>query len=78
MFSKSGAKINHMLYNGIMTDDGKSHFANTCIECGKCEAKCPQHIEIRKELKFVTKTLEGPIIKGVAATGRVFIRPKKK
>lgn len=31
--------------------------ADECIKCGKCEAACPQHIEIRKELERVTKEL---------------------
>ena len=34
--------------------------AYNCIGCGKCEKHCPQGIEIRKELKNVQKSLEGP------------------
>ena len=35
--------------------------AHQCVECGKCEAHCPQHIEIRKQLRAASKELEGPI-----------------
>lgn len=37
--------------------------ASNCVGCGKCEGHCPQHIEIRKELKNAKKELEGPIYK---------------
>ena len=29
--------------------------ADACVECGKCEAECPQHLHIRRLLKEVTK-----------------------
>lgn len=32
--------------------------ASQCVACGKCETHCPQHIEIRKELKNASKDLE--------------------
>lgn len=32
--------------------------ASACIECGKCERICPQHLEIRKHLKTVAETFE--------------------
>lgn len=40
-----------------------SSAASNCVECGKCEQHCPQHIAIRQELKNAKKELESPIYK---------------
>jgi predicted aldo/keto reductase-like oxidoreductase len=32
--------------------------SSNCVKCGQCEKKCPQHIEISKELANVKKRLE--------------------
>jgi hypothetical protein len=42
-------------YRRNTQDHGK---ASDCIRCGKCEAQCPQHLEIRKLLENVAETLE--------------------
>ncbi|MDD4836636.1 MAG: aldo/keto reductase [Dethiosulfovibrio sp.] len=48
----AGAK---QFYTAFTKDGGK---ASQCVECGKCEAACPQNIPIRKALKEVVATLE--------------------
>ena len=40
--------------------------ASNCIECGLCERHCPQHLEIRKELKNARRILENPAVKVAA------------
>lgn len=58
----------HRVYG--ITDYAKGEYANigkvdwmkgkpasACIECGICEDKCPQHIEIRKQLRETAEVL---------------------
>lgn len=44
-------------YSNVHTKFGGK--ASECIECGKCEKACPQHLPIRKLLKDVAKEFEG-------------------
>lgn len=49
-------------YKAIGTNDGmKGRNAEACIECGICEEKCPQKIEIRKQLKETAAALSKTI-----------------
>ena len=44
-------------YDCVLTGSGRGK-ASECIECGKCEKVCPQHLPIRELLKMVAKTFE--------------------
>ena len=68
---KSKAFQEYMLCTVLRKD---STSASNCVECGKCEAHCPQHIEIRRELKNARKALEGPVYKIAKKVVSLFLK----
>jgi predicted aldo/keto reductase-like oxidoreductase len=44
-------------YDCVLTGSGRGK-ASECIQCGKCEKVCPQHLPIRELLQNVAKTFE--------------------
>ena len=49
-------KGNSKLYHDLVA---KSHgLAKECLECGQCEAQCPQHIDIIDSLKLIVAAFE--------------------
>ncbi len=60
-FYNDGAMFNNIEgekkgYNMFISEESR---ASKCIECGKCEAACPQNLPIIEDLKKVAKTFEG-------------------
>ena len=44
-----------LYYNLVAKSHGK---ASECLECGQCEAQCPQHIDIIENLKLIAQAFE--------------------
>ncbi len=53
-------------------------FASQCINCGKCEQHCPQHLPIRAKLKEADKALRPlPIKAGLSVARSILIKKDK-
>jgi predicted aldo/keto reductase-like oxidoreductase len=49
-----GDEMPSVFYNSFL---GSDQNAANCVECGECETKCPQNIEITKNLKVAHAAL---------------------
>jgi len=58
VFEDKRARLFYTFQNGGITRS-KPSLASQCIECGKCEKKCPQHLAIPELLKDVADDMEG-------------------
>lgn len=72
MEKKNSARFEFAQNMGLRKKPG---FASQCIDCGKCESHCPQHINIREKLKEADKKLRPlPYKIGIHAARKIMIR----
>lgn len=67
--NKKSGRHNYMMCTAVRKNPSS---ASQCVECGKCEVHCPQHIEIRKELKNARRELETPVYKIAKTAVKLF------
>ena len=53
-------------------------FASQCVACGKCEAHCPQHINIIEELKKADKALRPSVLRPIMYVAGKYVTSHKK
>ena len=72
--SKSAARFEFARNMGVRKEPC---FASQCIECGKCEQHCPQHLPIREKLKEADKALRPlPYKIGIDIARKIMLKGK--
>lgn len=72
MENKSTGRFQFAQNMGLRKELG---FASQCIECGKCEQHCPQHINIREKLKDADRALRPlPYKVGIEVARKVLVK----
>lgn len=67
--SKRAGRLEYMQLTALKEHPSSASY---CIQCGKCETHCPQHLEIRRELKQAARELERPMYKFVRKAVQIF------
>ena len=67
--NKKSGRHNYLMCTAVRKNPSS---ASQCVECGKCEKHCPQHIEIRKELRNAGRELETPLYKIAKTAVKLF------
>lgn len=70
------ARLDYLIRLGGVLNANKSN-ASLCMECGKCERKCPQHIPIRQELKAVANEFEGYLTNPLIWLGKMIMKARR-
>ena len=76
MYTENKASGRKEYYQTVALN-GDPSFASQCIQCGKCEQHCPQHLPIREKLKEADKALRPfPIGLGLNIARRFMLKKK--
>ena len=76
MYTENKASGRKEYYQTVALN-GDPSFASQCIQCGKCEQHCPQHLPIREKLKEADKALRPfPVGLGLNIARRFMLKKK--
>ena len=68
----------HQFISSTGLTSERSGSPSQCIQCGKCEKHCPQHLPIMKHLAQVERKMEPFLVKFIGVCARAFLGKKRK